>query len=284
MEWLAPDSTMPVRQGDLLVSQSYSGDPTQNMCLVITADCDISQRKFGDHLACLRVITLDDYIRTHWGAKKLAKFQEVESKKVWEQLVKYHALAQGGESTLTLEAAIRWVDREDPLELCEALRIPDDIREKFSNYLTKIRQARAAAVNRDKASPMHRAAGFKAALDVKDLEFVWEDLIKQARDDANNLSEEFFLLATLPHIDNVAAVVLLRELVGISPERISDLAADARGGEKYLREGRLPPTLKYAVSQAFGNLYSRIGIPADYEKKQKEAIGKIINMSRGVVA
>lgn len=282
MEWLTTDSTMPVRQGDLLVSKFVPGGPAEDMCLIITADCDISQRKFGSQLACLKVISLADYIQSHWGAKKLAKMIEAEAKKLWVQIVKLHSQAQGFESTLTLEASAQWVDREDPQKLCEILQVPEGNREQFSWHLARFRMARAAAVDRGGASPMHLAAEFKATLNAEDIQTVWDELVKQARSEANNMPEGVFMLPTLPHVDGVAGVVILRELIGVKPEKICDQATDARAGDKYLRTGRLPPTIKYAVSQAFGFQYSRIGLSEEYEGKCKDVLNTISGLARGL--
>ena len=50
-EWSIPDPSIDVRQGDLLVSRSIQTGKIEELCLVITADCDISKGKFGRQLA-----------------------------------------------------------------------------------------------------------------------------------------------------------------------------------------------------------------------------------------
>ena len=54
---------------------------------------------------------------------------------------------------------------------------------------------------------------------------------------------------------------MLREIVGVSNDAVCFRATDATTTDSFLRVCRLQPTYKYAVSQAFGILYSRIGLP-----------------------
>ena len=73
-------------------------------------------------------------------------------------------------------------------------------------------------------------------------------------------------------MEETPCVVMLRDVVGISYEMVFYRAADADTADKFLRIGRLEPTFKYAVSQAFGALYSKIGLPAEYERRCRDVV------------
>ncbi len=82
MEWFLPEPDVPVRQGDVLVSRDPQTGSLDEVCLVITADCDISKGKFGRQLACLRVLTVKDYVAHIWAKRKLDKLIKEEAKKL----------------------------------------------------------------------------------------------------------------------------------------------------------------------------------------------------------
>ncbi|MGB4582706.1 MAG: hypothetical protein WBI05_01015 [Rhodoferax sp.] len=143
-EWFVPDSSVEVRQGDLLVARSLQTGQVEELCLVITADCDISKGKFGRQLACLRVLPIDRYIRTIWAAKKLEKLQKNEYAKLRGQIAKWHTLSLGSESSITVAAAADWVKREESEAICNVLQVPNNERKKFTAVLTAFRSASAA--------------------------------------------------------------------------------------------------------------------------------------------
>lgn len=89
VEWFLPEPDVPVRQGDILVSRDPQTGTLDEVCLVITADCDISKGKFGRQLACLRVLTVKDYVTHIWAKRKLDKLIREEAKKLRAQLAKW---------------------------------------------------------------------------------------------------------------------------------------------------------------------------------------------------
>jgi hypothetical protein len=113
-EWHVPEPSIPIRQGDLIINRDPKKGQIQEICLVITADCDISKGKFGRQLACLRVILLHDYLRTTWASKKLQRALATETEKVRSQMAKWQSQHTGADSTLSPEAAISWIKGTDP--------------------------------------------------------------------------------------------------------------------------------------------------------------------------
>lgn len=275
-EWFVPDPSVEVRQGDLLVSRSPSTDRIEELCLVITADCDISKGKFGRQLACLRVLSLDEYIKTVWATKKLERIQKSELETLTSQVVKWHTRLLGSESALTPHAVSAWVDRDDPKTMCEQLNVPEEDRKRFSAALSTFKKALAdlgASATRDKLT---QYVAYRAVVRNQDLQQCRQRALSEAQNEA--LPDDVFLLTSLPQISDDGAVVLLREIVGISYEDVCYRTADATKNDSLLRVGRLHPTFKYAISQAFGALYSKIGLPADYETRCKNAVAALANI------
>lgn len=268
-EWFVPDSSVEVRQGDLLVARSLQTGKVDEICLVITADCDISKSKFGRQLACLRVLPLDRYVRTIWATKKLDKLQLNERNKLRGQVAKWHTQFLGSESSITVDAAVAWVRREVPEVICDGLQVPEIDRKKFNASLTAFRKAVDALESQSSRDKFTQFVAYRAAVLGRDIEQSRQEVLADAQRESEALPEDTFLLTSLPQISEEGAVVLLREIIGVPYESVFYRVTDAETETSLLRVGRLHPTFKYAVSQAFGALYSKIGLPPAYEKRCK---------------
>lgn len=273
MEWFLPDPSVDVRQGDLLLSRDPKTGKVEEVCVVITADCDISKGKFGRQLACLRIVRHSDYLRNVWASRKLDKVVKDERKKLRGQLAKWHTAKIGHESTLTEETALAWVRRSDPDAICQALGVVDSDKKKLIAALNAFSKGFGEL---DKiADPMSMYSSFRAAISGTELVEARRQALQQAKQES--LPEDAFLLTGLPLARETPCVVMLREVVGISYEAVCYRTADADTADTFLRIGRLEPTFKYAVSQAFGSLYSKIGLPVEYEQRCKDVVASVDN-------
>ena len=278
-EWFIPDSSIEVRQGDLLVARSLQTGKVEELCLVITADCDISKGKFGRQLACLRVIPIDQYFRTIWAIKKLERLQKNELTKLRGQVAKWHTQFLGLESSITPEAAADWVRRDEPEAICEGLQVPEKERKKFISALAAFRSATAALEASAARDKLTQFVAYRSAVLGREVEQTRQDVLQDAQKESEALPEDAFLLTSLPQVSDHGAVVLLREIVGIAYESVCYRTTDATHDASLLRVGRLHPTFKYAVSQAFGALYSKIGLPATYERRCKDVTSNLASIT-----
>ena len=274
-EWHIPDAAVSVRQGDLLICRNPHERRFREICLVITADCDISKGKFGRQLACLRVMLLHDYLRTIWAARKLQQAKAKEAHQIWSMIVKWHSRYIGADSSLTMEAASDWVKRVAPDVICRELRVPEEHVNKMEASLTAFRSA-LFAVSQPDNDEFSQLVAFLSAIQGKDCS---QEVAKRVQNEAKSgLPIDVFLLPTLPQYDTGPVVVLLREIVAVPHEAVCYRACDAISEQQFLRLGRLEPTFKYAVSQAFGALYSRIGLPDDYDQRCSEVLEQITTL------
>lgn len=274
-EWYIPDPSQPIRQGDILIRRDVGTGKIQDALLVITADCDIKNNKFGRQLACLQIISRDDYVKTVWAERKLQKFFLEESKRLQAQLAKWHALALGVPSSLSVEAAVEWVRREEPIAICNSLALPETDSKKLQKVLGRFRAALTALQTEE--CPLVRYVKFRVELNNEDVNLCHQNILKQAKSEP--LPDDIFLLTGLPQVDQFPCFVMLREIVGVTPSTVSFRTIDAPTSESFLRIGRLLPTFKYAVSQAFGALYSRIGLPVEYEQRRDLVIESITSIA-----
>lgn len=272
-EWSVPDPSVPVRQGDLLICRDPHKGIIEEICLVITADCDISKGKFGKQLLCLRVISFEDYLRTTWADRKLQRSVYTETEKVRVQIAKWHTLKIGAESNLTADAITAWVSRVDANSICSDLGVPDPDSKKVEASLTSFRTALNALRVNERKDKMTQLIAFRSAIQGKERKVVHQEYLRQAQ--SEQLPEDIFLIPSLPQSEVGPVVILLREIVSVRQDSICTRASDASTSDMFLRIGRLETTFKYAVSQAFGSLYARIGLPGDYEHRCKCVMEKI---------
>lgn len=273
VDWIFPEPDIEVRQGDSLLRRDPRTGEILELCLVITADCDISKKKFGVGLACLRVEFLHDFVRTDWARSKLARLMSTERDKVRAQLLRWHNARFDTPRALSARAVDAWIVRATTDTICAELEIPQDERKKIGATIDSYRAAFTALGKCGDADELVKLATYKAALTGGEVATLFKEYVAQARNES--LPEDVFLLPRVPQIEERAVLVKLRDLVAVDPAAIRYRASEADSAEHYLRTGRLQPTLKYAISQKFGHLYSKIGLSSDFESRHKTAIESV---------
>ena len=277
MEWIEVASDITVRQGDLLVSKFDKDRLPTELHLVITADCDISKGKFGSHIAALTIIPLEKYIEHIWAEKKLATKVRNSQKQTIEVIRKHHSTLISKKSNMTDDAAIGWLQTATISEIIDELRIPAQDQKKFSKILQKWLDTFAEFTGDPLRSPLIKLANINARIDGTEAFKELRKLVEQVQNEV--LPEDIFIVSEIPGLSMAGAVILLRELIGIPYTAIKYRLSDVCTSSEYLRAGRLTPQIKYAVSQAFGNLYSKIGLSPEYEEKKKTTIAKVTTES-----
>ncbi|MDD1965892.1 hypothetical protein NPS29_11220 [Pseudomonas putida] len=270
MEWLTPGSEIPVRQGDILICRDQQTGSIESTFLVITADCDISKEKFGAQLAGLKVITHDQYLREIWGEKKLLKIIGDEKAKLHSQIVKWHSILIEAKSSLTEDATLAWLLRDGPQSVANELNVKEDRKERFINSLTPSYEAFRKLEKEASLSDLEKYIVFKSLSGGISVNEVIATTVSSAQKES--LPDDAFFLPEIPERPGHSAVILLREIIGLDPNMIRLKAPDATLNLHLLRIARLKPEIKYAVSQAFGSLYSKIGMSVEYETRRKTAI------------
>lgn len=272
-DWLFPDPNAEVRQGDFLLRRNPSSGAVLESCIVITADCDIRNRKFGNRLACLQIDLLHDYVRFDWARGKFNKAIANDSEQLRSQIAKWHTAKLGRTSSLTAKGCEDWIRRESADSICTALDVPTGDRRKLVAAIDTYGEALNASEAHTGGDFLTRLVAFKAKSARKAIDLCLKETLAQAQNES--LPEDVFLLPLLPYTDNGAALVKLRELTAVDYSLIKYRASEADSSEHFLRTGRLQPTLKYAISQKFGALYSKIGLPSEFEERHKKAIESV---------
>jgi hypothetical protein len=215
----------------------------------------------------LRIISLQEYLRHYWAQRKLRRLIEAEANKVHELINSWHFKKRAEANPISLETVFSWIRDCSSDVICRDLAIPAEQAKKMSECLNRFRAILEALDKSATADPFSTLVAARTVATGKTDAACRDDAIKQAKNEP--LPDDVFLLPSLPQLDIGPTVVLLRDIVAIPVAMVRYTTADARTGDHFLRIGTLQPTFKYAMSQAFGNLYARIGLPEEYEKRCK---------------
>jgi hypothetical protein len=273
-EWTITPPDSPIEQGDILISRTPKTGQIKGLLLIITADCDIAQRKFGTHLACLRIVSLRDYFRIFWGAKKLRKIVDKEVENARALINKWNRKRKPDANLLSAEAVKSWICASQPESICTDLEVPSADQFKVKENLA-IYRAALLALEGPMADDFDRFITIRSLISKQSIDECMPSVLKEAQ--SETLPDDVFVLPELPQLDHGPTIVLLRELTPIAISAVCFRSSEAVSSEKWLRIGRLEPTFKYAISQAFGSLYSRIGLPEFYEVRCKSVFDSIPN-------
>lgn len=80
------DDTEEVRQGDIIRQLNPKNGLTERLGIVITADCDIAQKKNGERYTWLEIVPMAAYVEGPWAQEQLRKLSEKRSKGVLDYL------------------------------------------------------------------------------------------------------------------------------------------------------------------------------------------------------
>lgn len=267
------DEDVPIRQGDILGWHNDRYDFVEKLGVVLTADCDIAQKKITDFYAVLPIRPLSFYINSHWLDLRIRKLTSQICLDVVD-LVRaqrrengdgpaapdisvvedwlHRSISEAFIARLNLSKSRAAAVRKNGQSAQELFRIQENLLgpNAFSNYVSVIAK--------------HRNLGLEAAA-----ERVRGDL----KGFLSDLPQDVFLLNSLPAGNESPYIVLLR-YVDVAPlEHVATGLANAKDlGRKIVRICRLSDRFRFAMSQQFSNLYSRIGIPEFYEEERRDLI------------
>jgi hypothetical protein len=269
-EWQILGDDIPIRQGDILVLRRPRSLIVKETVIVITADCDIAQSKSLGGLAALKVITLAQYVREQWAAKHSRRLLLNDRK---EFINSFNSQIKSGlehSKELSETAITRWVSRKSAEEICDELQIVDTkARKKLNQCISKLTALNKIEATLETQQCFEDICTYYSVREQIPDEAAKALVIKKVRAELASLPDDTFLLSGLPGQNAEPHIVLLRSLTAISMEKVTTSAEQARELDIFLRLGRLAPAFKYAISQQFGLLYSRIGLPKEYEDQKK---------------
>lgn len=257
------DDALPVRQGDVL--KRVRGEGRISLAIVVTADCDIANEKFGEAgLACVQLDLLADHVLGE-HARSLAQGQlKKRFEKATEWINKRWSQKDPENVALSEEHVRAWILASTPEEIEAELSLPVDDKKSF---IKRERSALQRAQNFIDA-PADRYAAIDAlcALQAQTTSRSAQLKLVFGALNSKDLPLDLFYVSSVPGEVGLGFVAKLRALTFIPFDRTftsMDAAKDAENS--FLRVGRLGPTFRHALAQQFGMLFARIGMPKTYE-------------------
>jgi len=267
------DAALPVRQGDVL--KRVRGDGPTTLAIVVTADCDIANEKFGEvGLASVQLDLLADHVLGE-HARGLAQGQlKKRYEKAAEWVNKRWSQKDPENVALSEERVQAWILASTPEEIEAELNLPvDDSKSFLKRESAALRMAQNcidAPVDRYSAIDALCALQAQTTSRSAQLKSVFGTL------NPKGLPLDLFYVSSVPGEPGLGFVAKLRALTFIPFDRCftsMDAAKDVENS--FLRVGRLAPTFRHALAQQFGMLFARIGMPRAYEVDRDAAFGLI---------
>lgn len=265
------DAALPVRQGDVL--KRVRGDGKSNLVVVVTADCDIANGKYGEAgLACVQLDLLADHVLGE-HARDLA---QGALKKRFEAAAEWVNKRWRGKSPdngdLSVERVQAWILASTPEEIEAELNLPVDDQKSFMKKECAALKAAWTFIDAptDRYSAIDALCILQAKARSTQLKTVFGTL------NPKDLPLDLFYVSSVPDVPGLAFVAKLRALTFIPFEcSFTSLDAAKDVDNSFVRVGRLAPTFRHALAQQFGMLFARIGMPKKFEVDRNAAFGLI---------
>lgn len=267
------DAALPVRQGDVL--KRVRGDGNANLVVVITADCDIANGKFGEAgLACVQLDRLADHVLGEHarGLAQAALKKRFEKATEWVNKKWREKSADNGD--LSAEHVQAWILASKPEEIEAELNLPvDDLKSHMKRECAALKAAK-----RFIDTPTDRYSGIDALCALQAPQPTRSAQLKTVFGTLNpkDLPLDLFYVSSVPDVEGLAFVAKLRSLTFVPFDRsFTSLDAAKDVEDSFVRVGRLAPTFRHALAQQFGMLFARIGMPKDFEVNRNTAFSLI---------
>jgi hypothetical protein len=216
--------------------------------VVITADCDIVQNKFGKNLAYLPIISHEDFIVLHWKYEQISK----ELKKICEYLN---------------EIGISDLNGADIRHLLSSVGVVE--------FIARVKSLTLKSIDINRFEKYRALSEFSDFSSIMSAYFKTEKSIQRGvKEILSGLRSEYFMLPQHERVPYVCGIITLRELQSIPGDRVDSGKRDSAGG--MVRSlGCLPDRVRFSIGQCFAYLYARIGLDSAFENDRKACIALV---------
>ena len=257
------EDTEEVRQGDIIRKLNPKTGEAETLGIVITADCDIAQRKVGERYTLLEIVPVAAFIEGPWAQEQLRKLSEKRSKAICEYLNGHIRKLQLGLAVLTHESLVQWLRSKTAEEILKSLtgEVPTADGKPVRDL-----QGFALTVSADQTQSAF--SRLKAAWTLFGIEEkIQQENVRNAFKDGGGF-QDYFVLPELPRQTGLGFVVMLRSMWTIMVPDLYLTEQDARihgRPDAFHRLGRLNDGIRFSITQKLAFLFSRIGMPKTFE-------------------
>ena len=244
------EDTEEVRQGDIIRKLNPKTGEAEKLGIVITADCDIAQRKAGERYTWLEIVPMAAYIEGPWAEEQLRKLSEKHSKAICEYLNGQIRKLRPGLAALTHESLVQWLRSKTAEEILASVtgeaRTADGkpLRDLQGFALTVCADENQSAFNRLKAAWTLFGVEEKKQ----------QENVRTALKGGGGF-QDYFVLPELPRQTGLGFVVMLRSMGTIMASDLYLTEQDARIHDcphAFHRLGRLNDGIRFSITQKLG--------------------------------
>ncbi|WP_369051412.1 hypothetical protein [Burkholderia gladioli] len=257
------EDTDEVRQGDIIRKLDPETGEVEKLGIVITADCDIAQKKAGERYTWLEIVPMAAYIEGAWAQEQLRKLSAKHSKAVCEHLNSQIRKLQPDLAPLTHGSLVQWLRSKTAEEIftsATGMSPSADsapLRQLKGFALTVSANDTQNSFGRLKAAWTHFGVGEKTQ----------RESVRNAFKDGGGF-QDYFVLPELPRETGLGFVVMLRSIWTIMASDLYLTQQDARIHDRpdaFHRIGRLKDGIRFSITQKLAFLFSRIGMLETFE-------------------
>ncbi|HEY0926957.1 hypothetical protein [Brevundimonas sp.] len=259
------DTQQSIRQGD--VFKSYNNQKQDGWYILVTADCDVVNDKFGDKLTFIKVSESRIYM-DNWYEKQCHIETERSSKEVCSTINSNYDFSNFSYNEFTPQDVISWVSELGCEDFISGLALPTKIAKSLEKKLIAIE------IGSDKSKPSRiRFSEISDALGRTD-----NQKSKIILGGLKGMGGDHLFLPSIPGDPGIGFIVELRNIYTANPSQVfKDTVGRKLSGElvSFERCGRLADFLRFSVVQQFASLFSRIGMTEKFESEREIAMDLI---------
>lgn len=235
-----------LRQGDIL-RKNVGGDLKWEYVVVLTADCDIWNDKFGNYLTVIPLLTVNEYIENLYSAEQCQN----EIDKICESFCSMS-------------------DFDIDEHFFHEYIFSTDVSVVEKRYGKVATIAALPFLQKFKRGELAPVDALKAVCLTKNVK--WDRKLRQS---LTSLKLEYFFLNDIPGGSDLGYVALLRLPQSISVDTVAfsrDDQISEADSYSVRKVGSLSDGIRFALAQAFANVFSRIGMPTSFESDKEQII------------
>jgi len=267
------DDDDEIRQGDVITRlPTNSANDTVWGC-VLTADCDIAQKKVRDYYTCLEIVPASYYIEKYWAAEQLHRLIEKHVPVAIQGIAGLTKSAGYDVTPLTPSSLRDWLSDKRGDDIVASISKPGTANARLVAVLNALR---IALGHEGPISQLSRLRSAWALLGLR--EPSQQARIREAFDPDRGFPD-FLLVPEIRECPGYGYVVLLRSLWTLAAKDLFRSELDARINDRpdaFHRIGRFNDTLRFAIAQKLAFLFSRIGMPIEYEQACESATDLLV--------
>jgi hypothetical protein len=267
------ETNQELRQGDIIKQNPNRKNKRAQWGFVLTADCDIAQKKSGTNYSWLEIIPAMEYLENIWCEEQLRKFSAKYSTYCLDKINSIIRKNHQKLSELSHSNLCEWLLEKSASEILNLIYPKDKkIEEKLESTLKGIE----LSIRPPKKNRLHTLCQCWEIVGID--KKTQESRIREYLNSSDGFPD-FFVVPEIPGEDDFCFIILLRSISTPKSNLIfnSELEEKIVGQKNsFHRIGRFNDNLRYAVVQKFSFLFSRIGMPTPFEKVSGEAADILI--------